>query len=249
MDLPSDLQAVVRSGPRPLFSTVSGAHLYGFPSPDSDVDLRGVFVLPMRDVLGLKTPKETITINQTRQGVEVDWVAHDVRKFCQLMTRRNGYVLEQLYSPLVVLGGSRHDELKSIGKGCITRPLYFHYRGFLHNQRKLLARPGATVKDLLYAYRVVLTGIKVLHSGEVEANLNVLAEEFSLPRVRELIRRKQAGGEHLALRGGEAELHATALARLEEALDTAHVDCTLPTEPTTFEELSEFVFRARMDLG
>ncbi|MCX7425345.1 MAG: nucleotidyltransferase domain-containing protein [Planctomycetia bacterium] len=26
---------------RPLFVTVSGAHLYGFPSPDSDVDLRG----------------------------------------------------------------------------------------------------------------------------------------------------------------------------------------------------------------
>ena len=26
---------------RPLFVTISGAHLYGFPSPDSDVDLRG----------------------------------------------------------------------------------------------------------------------------------------------------------------------------------------------------------------
>jgi hypothetical protein len=25
-----------------LFATISGAHLYGFPSPDSDYDLRGV---------------------------------------------------------------------------------------------------------------------------------------------------------------------------------------------------------------
>jgi len=24
-----------------LFATISGAHLYGFPSPDSDYDLRG----------------------------------------------------------------------------------------------------------------------------------------------------------------------------------------------------------------
>ena len=33
---------------RPLFVTVSGAHLDGFPSPDSDVDLRGCHLLPLR---------------------------------------------------------------------------------------------------------------------------------------------------------------------------------------------------------
>jgi uncharacterized protein len=27
----------------PLFATVSGAHLYGFASPDSDIDLRGAY--------------------------------------------------------------------------------------------------------------------------------------------------------------------------------------------------------------
>ena len=33
----------VRQHPYPLlFATISGAHLYGFPSPDSDFDLRGV---------------------------------------------------------------------------------------------------------------------------------------------------------------------------------------------------------------
>ena len=31
-----------------LFITISGAHLYGFPSPDSDYDLRGVHLLPKR---------------------------------------------------------------------------------------------------------------------------------------------------------------------------------------------------------
>ena len=30
-----------------LFATISGAHLYGFPSPDSDFDLRGVHLLPL----------------------------------------------------------------------------------------------------------------------------------------------------------------------------------------------------------
>ena len=43
-----------------LFVTISGAHLYGFPSPDSDFDLHGVHVLPVREVVGLDTGPETI---------------------------------------------------------------------------------------------------------------------------------------------------------------------------------------------
>lgn len=39
------LVQVTRQGPAPIFATVSGAHLYGFASPDSDVDLRGAFML------------------------------------------------------------------------------------------------------------------------------------------------------------------------------------------------------------
>ena len=39
------LRAIVARQPYPLlFVTVNGAHLYGFPSPDSDYDLRGVHV-------------------------------------------------------------------------------------------------------------------------------------------------------------------------------------------------------------
>ncbi|MEA3341334.1 MAG: nucleotidyltransferase domain-containing protein [Chloroflexota bacterium] len=38
---PMTLQPIVQTLPYPpLFVTVSGAHLYGFPSPDSDVDVR-----------------------------------------------------------------------------------------------------------------------------------------------------------------------------------------------------------------
>jgi len=44
------------SGPPPLCAPVSGAHLYGFPSPDSDVDLRGAFVLPVRGVIRQREP-------------------------------------------------------------------------------------------------------------------------------------------------------------------------------------------------
>jgi predicted nucleotidyltransferase len=52
--VPAPVSRAVHEHPYPLiFATVSGAHLYGFASPDSDWDLRGVHLLPADDVLGL----------------------------------------------------------------------------------------------------------------------------------------------------------------------------------------------------
>ncbi len=165
------------------------------------------------------------------------------------MTRRNGYVLEQLYSPLVVLGGAWLDELREIGRGCVVRHLYHHYRGFADRQFKLLAKPNPSVKDLLYAYRVLLTGIHVLQTGEVEANLVKLNEHFNLAGIGELVERKVAGAEHGNLLPGDIDIHQPRLAQLEKQLDEAFERCTLPEEPTTFSALDDYVVRARLELG
>ena len=75
------LRAEVREHPYPLlFATVSGAHLYGFPSPDSDFDVRGAHVLLAREVLGLGEGRETIERSRVRDGREIDLVTHDVKK-------------------------------------------------------------------------------------------------------------------------------------------------------------------------
>ena len=51
----------VETHPYPLlFATISGAHLYGFPSPDSDYDLPGVHVLPLEDVVGLNRARRRL---------------------------------------------------------------------------------------------------------------------------------------------------------------------------------------------
>src|SRR6187200_1294903 len=99
---------------RPLFVTVSGAHLYGFPSPDSDVDLRGCHLLPLRDVVGLDVPNQTLTWALDHAGIEVDLVSHDLGKYLRLLVKNNGYVLEQIFSPLVVAGQGFLDELRPL---------------------------------------------------------------------------------------------------------------------------------------
>lgn len=239
------LADITRQGPTPVFATISGAHLYGFASPDSDVDLRGAFMLPAGEMLGLRPAQETITI-ESKSPIDLDWVAHDVRKFARLMTNHNGYVLEQLYSPLVVVTGEAHDELKRLGQGCITRGCARHYQGFARGRCKRLLEPNATVKHLLYAYRVFLAGIHLMKTGEVVSNVSTLNEVFRLTAIDELVKRKQTGAEKMALSAGDMSTHSPLLSALEKQLEDAHANSRLPEEPTSIQALNDFVVQLRL---
>ncbi len=240
------LADVVHRGPAPVFATISGAHLYGFASPDSDVDLRGAFLLPARSVLGLHPPDETITVDD-KTRIDLDWVAHDLRKFARMMTSHNGYVLEQLFSPLVVVSVPAFEELRHLGRGCITRPTVRHYQGFARGRRKRLHEPEPTVKHLLYAYRVFLAGIHVMRTGEIVANIAALNDAFRITAVSELVQRKKEGAERLLLDAAEVVRHDVALDALEKTLAEAHAASALPEEPTTRDAIEDFVIRLRLE--
>jgi predicted nucleotidyltransferase len=188
------LLLAVKEHPYPLlFATISGAHLYGFPSPDSDYDLRGVHILPADEVLGLGSVRDTVEVSK-KEPIDLDLVTHDVEKFFKLLLKSNGYVLEQLYSPLVVHTTPEHEELKWIGKGCVTRHHAHHYFGFAENQWRLFQKEDPPrVKPLLYVFRVLLTGVHLMRTGVVEANLNSLNEQYKLGYIPELIERKTRG--------------------------------------------------------
>src|SRR3954467_195246 len=195
------LQRQVDAHPYPLvFATISGAHLYGFPSADSDFDLRGVHLLPLTRVVGLDPGDETIEKPGVDSGIEMDLVTHDAKKFFGLMLKKNGYVLEQLYSPLVVHTTPAHAELKAIAPACITRHHAHHYLGFAQTQWHLFEKESPPrVKPLLYVYRVLLTGIHLMRSGKIEANLVKLNETFRLPYVPDLVAKKLTGPEQSTL--------------------------------------------------
>src|SRR5258707_2222745 len=117
MTIDPRLHRIVAAQPYPLlFATISGAHLYGFQSPDSDFDLRGVHMLPLTEVVGLKAGQETVEKSGIHDGLEIDLVTHDARKFFGLLLKKNGYVLEQVLLPLVVHTTPEHAELKEIAK-------------------------------------------------------------------------------------------------------------------------------------
>ncbi|MEU1089148.1 nucleotidyltransferase domain-containing protein [Streptomyces sp. NPDC005892] len=241
-----DLGAVVDEEHQLLaFATVSGAHLYGFPSRDSDVDLRGVHVLPARDLVGLGDPEETRSRMWVRDGVGMDLVTHDLRKFARLLLRPNGYVLEQLLSPLVVRTGPVHRELVDLAPELLTSHHADHYRGFARTQWRLFEKNGE-LKALLYTFRALLTGIHAMRAGEIQAHLPTLLERVTAPEWLPGLIEAKAAAEHAAMEGPDRDTVAGEVAALHEVLDTAQRKTRLAERPTCFEALDELVVRARL---
>jgi uncharacterized protein len=229
-----------------LFATVSGAHLYGFPSPDSDYDLRGMHILPAEEVMGLFPDHDTIEISK-KEDIELDLVTHDILKFFGLLLKANGYVLEQLYSPLVVQTTPEHEELKSIAKNCVTRHHAHHYFGFAENQWRLFQKEEPPrVKPLLYLFRVLLTGIHLMRTGTVEANLNRLNEEYELPYIPELIARKTRGTERQTLEQAEVSFYENEYDLLRKRLENETSQTRLPESQTAKAALNALLLRVRL---
>ncbi|MDX2110669.1 MAG: nucleotidyltransferase domain-containing protein [Verrucomicrobiota bacterium] len=250
------LLRIVAAQPYPLlFATISGAHLYGFPSPDSDYDLRGAHILPLEIITGLEIRDETVEDSRIIEGLEMDIVSHDLRKFLTLLLRKNGYVLEQLFSPLVVSTSATHQELKAIalhkpnGDGVVTRNHSHHYFGFVDTQWKLFTKETPNrVKPLLYVYRVLLTGIWMMRTGQVEANLVTLNEYFKLPQIPDLIAQKLGGLEQSILSESAIPFHESEFNRLKVELQSAMDNSSLPETPTerTRAAINDLLVRVRM---
>ncbi|AJT68016.1 hypothetical protein T261_6404 [Streptomyces lydicus] len=243
-----DLAAVVAAESDPLiFATVSGAHLYGFPSRDSDVDLRGVHLLPTAELVGLHEPDETRTRMWDRDGLEMDLVTHDLRKFARLLLRRNGYVLEQLLSPLVVHTTEVHQELIALAPDLLTAHHAHHYRGFATTQWRLFEKTGE-LKPLLYTLRVLLTGIHLMDHGRVQPHLPTLIGELAAPAyVPELIAAKEAAEHGAAGEVVDPARLRTDIEALHTRLDAAQAATALPDAPRSRDALHDLIVRARLE--
>ncbi|MCX5408202.1 nucleotidyltransferase domain-containing protein [Streptomyces sp. NBC_00335] len=242
-----DLTAVVAEEPDPLlFATVSGAHLYGFPSKDSDVDLRGAHLLPAAELLSLRDPQETRSRMWFRDGTEMDLVTHDLRKFVRLMLNRNGYVLEQLLSPLVVHTTPAHEELVALAPGVLTSHHAHHYRGFANTQWRLYGKT-AELKPLLYTFRALLTGIHLMRSAQVQAHLPTLLDEVpEAPGYLAALIEAKAEAEHGAADGVDAARVEGDVEALHGVLAAAQDASPLPEHADAFDALDEFVVRRRV---
>jgi hypothetical protein len=233
-----------------VYATLTGEHLYGMAAPDSDYDVRAMHVLPARAVAGLRAPPETVAHTGHRQGLDFEFVSHEMRSVCLMLLKKNGNVLEQIFSPLVVHTTPEHEELKEIALLCANTHMAYHFLSHARMQWSVFEeRRPLRVKGLLYSLRVLLTGIHLLRTGEVEASLLQLHEVFELDYVPDLVERRREEGEDARLRRDETGFLRAEYERLRDELERAERQSALPplAPDAARERLDELLVRLRLD--
>jgi predicted nucleotidyltransferase len=228
----------------PVFCTLSGAHLYGFPSKDSDFDIRGCHIIKTKEMFHFSKPSDTIEIKNKLDKKEIDLVSYEVEKFLGLLLAANGNALEQIFSPLVISTNSNHEKLKELAKNAICKKLYYHYRGLAHqNYTRYIQEGIVTVKKYLYVIRSLMSGIYVLQEGVVEADINKMNKKFKFSEIGELIKKKKQEKREIK----RDEKLESLIRSLFEQIDYAYKISNLPDDVQNAEQFDKFLFDMRME--
>lgn len=233
---------------RHLVIALTGAHAYGFPSVDSDLDLKGVHVEPTRRLLGLSPPAPSVTVMEVRQGVELDYTSNELGQVAAGLLAGNGSYLERVLGRHVLRQSTDGARLGELARATLSRRYARHYAGFSRGQRRdFEASPAPTAKKLLYVLRTALTGAWLLSHGEVCTELPVLAPRYGLGGVGELIAHKRQQ-ERIALEASSIARWGQELDRLEALLAEATRSSPLPEEPEAraAAELEDWLVERRL---
>lgn len=226
--------------------SLSGGHAYGFPSPDSDLDLKAVHLVPTEKLLGLSPPPQHAPDRlEVLDGVEIDYSSNELQVVLVGILQGNGNFLERILSRFVLRSSPEHESLRDIVKRSMSRRIHRHYRGFATGQLREWEKDGfRSAKKLLYVLRTTLTGTHALLTGEIETDVTLLLDAHGFGAARDLVEAKRRG-ERSELDPGLAERWKSAAGRSFDVLDDALAKSVLPEEPTNVSELEGWLIELR----
>ncbi len=108
-----------------LYACESGSRAWGFASPDSDYDVRFIYVRPLKNYLSIRDRRDIIEVPVNEI---LDISGWDIRKALQLFLKSNAPLYEWLQSPVIYKNDSSFllelssimPEYFSLRAGCIT---------------------------------------------------------------------------------------------------------------------------------
>jgi uncharacterized protein len=222
---------------------LSGAHAYGFPSQDSDLDLKAIHVAATADLLGLAVPASTIDRAGIVEGVEIDYTSNELAQALSGILAGNGNFIERALGRMVTQSSVLLADLRSLTRRSLSRRAHHHYRGFAMNQVRFLDREPS-VKKLLYVLRTTLTGIHLLETGELEPDLTQLTDAYGYADAAELIARKRSG-ESVSLDPMLLDAWRPRISGLFARLDEARDRSPLPETPANEAEICDWLLTVR----
>lgn len=225
---------------------LSGSHAYGFPSPDSDLDLKAVHVAPTARLLGLAPPASTVDHTEVVDGFEVDYTSNELGQVLNGLLGGNGNFLERVLGPTVLQADEALlGRIRALAPAFLSRRAHAHYRGFATQQHKeLQRRPSA--KRLLYVLRTLSTGIWLLERGELLIDLTLLAGPLGIDGVDGLILRKQ-DGERAVLDDDAIAGWSERIGALFARIDAARDGSVLPPVPPDPAAVEAFLVEVRRE--
>lgn len=229
-----------------ILCSITGSHTYGFSSPDSDIDIKGIHVVPTAKLLLLNPKTPSHDRLEIFENVECDLTTHEVSQALGLLMRGNGNVLERILSPYQLVPGSHTDSLQVLAKSGIHRGFSKHYMGYFRGmQREHQNRRHA--KSALYTYRVALTGMHLLRTGELITDVRMLATDTDYSNVARLVEHKQQTEEKVAIPDDLDAVVEEDWPKLEAGLATALEESTLPQDAPNQPELEAWLLDLRKE--
>jgi predicted nucleotidyltransferase len=226
--------------------SLSGAHAYGFPSPDSDLDLKAIHVLPTSTLLGLTPAHPTADRMEVIEGVEIDYTSNELQPVLIGILQGNGNFIERVLGHLQPQASPLLEELKPLVQKNLSRRIHRHYRGFATSQLHEWEKSGyASAKRLLYVLRTALTGTHALMTRELVTDVTRLLERYGFSEAQELVDQKRRG-ELASLPDDVSKRWRDRTARVFALLDEALASSVLPEEPPAVAELDAWLVRTRL---
>jgi uncharacterized protein len=219
---------------RPLFLMVSGAHNFGFPSVNSDVDIRGVYLAPTERFLGIREKAQEQSLNYMSSDRMLDVNVEEVGKYLMLIAKSNGNRLEWPNSDLLFRSSPEFEELKKVvNVAGLSQKLLNHYLNFARDLFSGKTKASGVKRDL-YTLRTYMTGINILENGIIDSNISRLNELFGYEIVDTLIRKKQLNewGDSSGYSQKELRMVVT---ELDKRLQQSGKKSSLPENPNTRE--------------
>ena len=182
-----------------LYACESGSRAWGFPSPDSDYDVRFLYVHDRDWYLTFDVERQRDVIECPIED-DIDCSGWDLRKALHLFTRTNGALLEWLSSPIRYLErGDTADSLRRLApKRFNPTALCYHYSHMARrNAREYLLGGRVRLKKYFYVLRPLLA-IRYIESGRgippvrFDDLVDAVAPEEIRPGIGVLLEKKRA---------------------------------------------------------
>ena len=140
---------------RVLYACESGSRAWDFASPDSDYDVRFIYLRPQEWYLSFDIERRRDVIEYPIVD-DIDCNGWDLRKALYLFTRTNGALLEWLRSPITYIEvGSTAQRLRELAPRAFdARALCYHYSHMARgNAREYLFADQVRLKKYFYVLR------------------------------------------------------------------------------------------------